>query len=308
MATYDVVGFGIATTDHLGVLDRFPVEDTKQRMLQYTHQGGGTVGTPLVACARLGLRAAYLGRIGYGPASGFILNDFAREGVETRHVVREDDYEPPVGLILVNPSNRSRTICWFGDVSDGLSPERLSRPVIESSRVLYLDAHETKASVAAARWARDKGRTVVIDADQHNEGIERVLPCCGVIIGSAPFGKAFSGDDDGERAAHRLFEQFGGVCAITVGERGSYVVSDEGSFHQPSFAVEVVDTTGAGDVYHGAFVVGLLKGWPLRDVAAFASAVAAMKCRKLGGRAGIPRFDEAVTFLGERTVAGAWDR
>lgn len=308
MLNYDVVGFGIATTDHLGVLDHFPVEDTKQGLLQYTQQGGGTVGTPLVACARLGLRTAYLGRVGHGPASEFVVNDFEQDGVDTRHILHDAGYEPPVGLILVNPSNRSRTICWYGDVADRLRPERISRAAVESSRVLYLDAHETECSIAAAGWAHEQGRTVVIDADQYSDGIMRVLPYCDAIIGSAAFGKALTGDQDGEGAAHRLFERFGGICAITVGERGSFVVNAESRFHQQAFTVEVVDTTGAGDVFHGAFVVGLLRGWPLKDVAAFASAVAAMKCRSLGGRAGIPRYDEAICFLRERSVAGAWDR
>jgi len=307
MPEYDVVGLGIVTTDHLGVIDRFPIEDAKQGMLAYTQQGGGTVGTPLVACARLGLRTAYLGRVGYGPSSEFIVNDFAREGVDTRHILRDEGYEPPVGLILVNPNTHSRTICWYGAAHDRLEPTRVDRAVVESSRVLYLDAHETEASRAAAGWAHGVGRAVVIDADNFTEGIVSVLPHCDVIIGSAAFGKGFTGDEDAERAAHVLFERFGGICAITVGRDGSYVVSRDASFHQAAFPVEVMDTTGAGDVYHGAFVVGLLKGWPLGDVACFASAVAAMKCRSLGGRAGIPRLPEAVAFLRERGQRGAWE-
>lgn len=307
MPDYDVVGFGIATTDHLGVVDRYPQEDTKQGLTDYAQQGGGTVATPLVACARLGLRTAYLGRAGYDPASEFIIRDFRREGVDAQHIIRDATFEPPVGIIVVNPKNHSRTIMWYGRKTAPLAPDRLDRSVIENSRVLYLDAHETDASVAAAGWARAAGRTVMVDADNLNEGLERVLPSAHVIIGSAQFGSAFSGDDDPERAAHRLFERYGGISGITAGARGSWIVSDDERFHQPAFPVDVLDTTGAGDVYHGAFAVGLIRRWPLRDIARFASAVAAMKCRRLGGRAGIPRFDEAVAFLRERGEHGAWE-
>ncbi|HOT37543.1 MAG TPA: PfkB family carbohydrate kinase, partial [Candidatus Latescibacteria bacterium] len=108
MPRFDVVGFGIVTIDHIGLLDHYPAEDTKQRLRMYVQQGGGTVGTPLVACARLGLNAAYIGRIGDGPSSHAVLDDFRRERVDTTGVVSVKGYEPPVGLILVNPATGSR--------------------------------------------------------------------------------------------------------------------------------------------------------------------------------------------------------
>jgi sugar/nucleoside kinase (ribokinase family) len=308
MDSFDVVGFGIVTTDHIGVVDRFPSEDTKQGLIRYEQQGGGTVGTSLVACARLGLRAAYLGRIGSGASSRFVLDDFAREGVDTRFVVPSEQYDLPVGLILANLSTGSRTICWYSAGADTLLPEETNREAVESSRMLYLDAHEPAASLAAATWARSAGRHVFIDADNMVEGIEAVLPLCNTIIGSMNFARKYFGDDDGERAARLLYERFGGVCAVTEGARGSYVVAEGTELHQPAFPVDVVDTTGAGDVYHGAFAVGILRDWPVSDCAAFASAVSAMKCRALGGRSGIPHFDEAVAFLRERDVHGAWER
>ncbi|OQB35944.1 MAG: Ribokinase [Candidatus Latescibacteria bacterium ADurb.Bin168] len=307
MPRFDVVGFGIVTIDHIGVLDHYPAEDTKQRLRMYVQQGGGTVGTPLVACARLGLNAAYIGRIGDGPSSRAVLDDFRRERVDTTGVVSVEGYEPPVGLILVNPATGSRTICWYGSDSDILQPEELNRDVVESSSMLYLDAREPLASVVAAGWAHAAGRKVFIDADNVTEGIADVLPLCDTIIASQNFALKYFGNSDPERAARKLHKRFGVVCGVTAGSAGSFLATPGESFWQPAFEVDVVDTTGAGDVYHGAFAMGLLRGWPLRDIACFASAVAAMKCRELGGRSGIPRFAEACAFLKERGMHGAWE-
>ena len=307
MTRYDIVGFGIATIDHFGVVESFPVEDTKQRLLEYAQQGGGTVATPLVTCARLGLRAAYLGRIGVDPASVAIENAFKSEGVDTSASIRDATYEPPVALVIVNPTNHSRTIAWHRKHGAPIDPNQVDENIVRNSRVLYLDAHEGATSLHHAHVARDAGRLVVVDADNYTDDIRPVLPHANVIIGSERFARQFSGDPDAERAAALLYERFGGVCGITAGRDGSYLVTDDGPLHQPAFPVDVIDTTGAGDVYHGAFVKGLLSGWSVRDNARFASAVAAIKCRSLGGQAGIPDMKAAVEFLRERGKTGPWD-
>lgn len=307
MTQYDIVGFGIATIDHFGVVESFPVEDTKQRLLEYTQRGGGTVATPLVTCARLGLRAAYLGRIGIDPASVAIENAFKSEEVDTSESIRDEAYEPPVALVIVNPANQSRTIAFHWDHEVPIDPSQIDEDIVRNSKVLYLDAHEGAASLHHAKAARDAGRLVVVDGDNYTDGIRPVLPHANVIIGSERFARQFSGDSDAERAAALLYERFGGVCGITAGRNGSYLVTDDGPLYQPAFPVDVVDTTGAGDVYHGAFVKGLLSGWSVRDTARFSSAVAAIKCRSLGGQAGIPGMTATVEFLRERDETGPWD-
>ena len=303
--TFDVVGFGIATVDHLGVVGSFPKEDTKSRLTAYTQQGGGTSATPLVACSRLGLKTAYLGRLGKDPASRFMCDDFDREGVDWSHAIIDESYAPPVAMILVNPSTNSRTIVWYKAVEEEMSADAIDPALIADAHVVYLDAHEGSASVAAAKAAREAGTMVVVDADNLTEGITGVLPNADVIIGSAHFGM-LKYDASPEEAARLLFEEYGVLSAITAGIEGSFVVTADESFHQPAFPVGVVDTTGAGDVYHGGFVVGLLKGWSVRQCAVFASATSAIKCGMLGGRAGIPAFDQVAEFLTARNETGPW--
>jgi sulfofructose kinase len=308
MSSYDVVGLGIVTTDHLGILDQFPEEDTKQRLHEYTQQGGGTVGTPLVVCARLGLRSAYIGRLGDDPSSEFVRRDFEREGVDTAHVINDRSFISPSAMILVNPSTHTRTIAWHKPATSEIRVSDMNADVVRSSRAFYVDAHEGPASLAAARVALESGAMVFVDADNLTDGIRSVLPLADVIIGSAHFARLRYGDGfTPEQVARLLFDEFGGICAITAGVDGSYVVTEEGRFHQPAFEIDVVDTTGAGDVYHGGFLFGLLRGWPVSDCACFASATAALKCRALGGRAGVPRFEEVTAFLDLQEQSGAWN-
>ena len=302
---FDIVSLGIVTTDHLGVVEQFPQEDTKQRMTVYSQQGGGTGGTALVACSRLGLRAAYLGRLGTGPSSRFIIEDFHKGDVCTDYAIHTDGYDTPVAVVLVNPATGSRTIVWYKPPIEELSGEEIDLDIVKRARVLYLDAHETEASLAAVQVAKKHGALVVVDADNYTDGIDKVLPFCDVIIGSAHFGR-LKYDAEPEQAVRNLFRDYGVVSIVTAGGDGSYAVTADEWFHQRAFPVEVVDTTGAGDVFHGAFVVGLLKGWNLLECMVWSSAVAAMKCRALGGRGGLPQFHEAVDFLSERGQRGPW--
>jgi len=130
--------------------------------------------------------------------------------------------------------------------------------------------------------------------------LDELLASTDVLIGSAGFGRGFLGGDDPAEAAEAVRRAGCGVGIITAGEHGAYVAGEGESFHQPAFEVEVVDTTGAGDVFHGAFVVGLLEGSPLRRTCAFAAAAAALSCRALGGRAGLPTREQVLDFLAER--------
>jgi ribokinase len=135
---------------------------------------------------------------------------------------------------------------------------------------------------------REAGGLVMLDAERVKDGTLDLLPLCDVQIVSEQFGRQATGEDDPAQAARALHARYGNLAVVTAGERGSWCVGWGEAFHTPAFRVNVVDTTGAGDVFHGGFLYGLLKDWPLRHVARFASAMAALKCRSAGGRAGIP--------------------
>jgi sulfofructose kinase len=296
---YDVVGLGAVSVDFLCLLDSFPQRGSKTRVLQFAMQGGGLVGTALVTLARLGARVCYVGKLGKDEFSEFLVREFEREGVDLK-LKREEGILPIRAVVLVD-SKGERTIAWTDEGAPRLSPGEVEpEELARSARILHLDyvGLELEAAVEIAKAARDSGTKVSIDAEKAVPGVRRLLNLTDLLVVPEDFSYQLTGETDPEKAARLLHRRHGSelVC-ITAGERGCFCLAGGEFFHQPAFRVRVVDTTGCGDVFHGAFLYGVLRGWDLRRVARFASAVAALKCRKLGGRAGIPRLEEVEEFL-----------
>jgi ribokinase len=181
-----------------------------------------------------------------------------------------------------------------------------------STRFLHIDAREREVSIFLAKWAKKLGAKVSLDVGSLRSGVESVFPFVDHIVVSKRFACGITKLSDPFSACKELMKirRIHGrgfeTVVVTIGEDGCICGSPRGVstsgnedkiFHSPVFSVKVVDTTGAGDVFHGAFIYGLLKRWTLEKTAKFANACAAMKCRKLGGRAGIPNFDEAMVFM-----------
>jgi sugar/nucleoside kinase (ribokinase family) len=304
---FDVVGFGNCAVDFLGLLDHYPGPDEKMPMLAFARQGGGLTGTALTACARLGARAAYIGKLSTDEYGDFLLQEFEREGIDTSGTIRSSDTSVPISFVLVHRDTGERRICWYWNPDRArLGPEELSRRHIEDSRVLFLDIFHPEAGKQAAEWARAAGARVVLDADNNHPGVAELIRLSDVVMASERFARSFTGAENSEAALERLFEYHPATVVLTLGERGALCRTPGETLHVSAFKVEVVDTTGAGDVFHGAFVVAMLRDWPLQKCLEFASAVAAMKCRHLGGRAGIPSFEEAMAFLRKQGTPGLW--
>lgn len=292
---YDVVGLGIASFDLIGVAASEPALGAKQPLAGWIEASGGPVATALVTLARLGLRAAMLGAVGDDGYGARIIADLEREGVAVAGMqVRPGGSH--IAFVLAEPGRDRRTIWWHNDRAalDGFRPDPA---LLTSARALLIDTHMPEVALPAAQAMRAAGGLVMIDAERLKESTLALLPFCDVQIVSARFGREATGADDPAAAARALHERYGKLVVVTNGAAGSWCVSQTEAFHAPAFAVEVVDTTGAGDVFHGAFLYGLLQGWPLRATARFASATAALKCRAFGGRAGIPTLAEVQALL-----------
>lgn len=302
---FDIVGFGICTVDFLGLVERYPEAGEKVRMREFSKQGGGLTGTALAAAARLGARCAYLGKLGRDEYSDFLIEAFRRDGVDVEHVQRVEGVRPPLSFIHVRRETGERRITWHGkDIA--FAPEELNRTAIENSRVLFLDHFYTHAGMAACTWARQSDTHIVADAERLEPGFLQILQRADYIIAAEGFAAVQTGERSPDTAAGALQRRFGGTVVVTAGQRGAYGTTGGATFHQPAFRVEVVDTTGAGDVFHGAFMVGLVENWPLEKTVQFAAAVAALKCRGLGGRDPIPTRAEALAFLREHGNAAYW--
>ena len=299
MQTYDVVGVGYCAVDYLGIVPRYPNVDEKMGMTEFIRQGGGIMATAMAAVGRLGGRARYIGKIGDDDFGKFIISELQKEGVDTSRVVIQPGASSQFSFVVVDGVTGKRTIFW---TSSGIEfgASEIRREDILAGKVLQVDAHHPSAAIQAATWANEAGIPVVLDAGSLREGSAELVERTDALMVSTLFARQFTGEDDPERAARAMFGGRRRIAGVTLGERGCVYVTEDGLFHQPAFEVEVVDTTGAGDVFHGAFSFGLAKGWPYPRIVEFASAVAAIKCTKLGGRTGIPTYAEAVSFLQAR--------
>ncbi len=296
---FDMVSFGICVVDFLGLVSRYPQPGEKIPLEAFSKQGGGLAGTALTAAARLGAKTAYIGKLGHDEYSRFLLDEFQKDGVDIDHVIFEDGAQPPISFIHVEKGTGERRIARYWQEFD-LQPEELDRALIQNSRILFLEHHFVAAGIAAAKWIKEAGGIVVIDAERDVSGFEEILQLADHIIVSQHFASQQTGSNDPEKSAHLLQQKYGGVVVVTAGERGAFCRTSDDIFYQPAFQVDVVDTTGAGDVFHGAFMVGLIENWPLPKILEFAAAVAAMKCRGLGGREMIPSREETKKFLQEK--------
>ncbi len=298
----DVVGIGCCCIDFLGIIPRLPELDEEFDLLDSLQQGGGEVATALAAAARLGASAAYLGRVSDDLIGVMIRHDFERFGVDTSHLLIEPDERSLSAIVLVHKESGKRSILVGEATVSALSAEEVPPELIEDARILHLDGTEAEAAMAAAKRARQANTTVLLDADVSALGhdADELIGCTDIVVASTAFSHEHTGFEDAGPAVESLREKGPQTVIITQGEKGGVGLNVEGPFRFTAFQVDTVDTTGAGDVFHGGFIRGLLAGWPIDRIVEFAAAVAAIKCTKLGGRAGIPEMATVKAFLEER--------
>jgi sulfofructose kinase len=287
----EVVGLGYCAYDILALLPDLPNFDAVVgiHLTDLVHDGGGPVGTALATLARLGARTGYLGVLGDDREGHFLQDLFVQEGVDVTRLRVRADVGTNVCLLLVEEATARRAILCHQRVrSTDLTLDDVDRAYIQSARVLHLDGQFMPAAIRAAHWAREAGPKVCFDGNHPRPGLDELLPLVDWLVVAEPFPAAYTGLSHPEAAARALLALGAEILVITQGERGCQVWTDEDHFQVPGLAVQAVDTTGAGDAFHGAFIYGRLQGWNLRRVAVFANTVAALNCQTLGGRRGLP--------------------
>jgi len=298
---FDVVGFGLNSVDHLCVVQRHPRLDSKQPLVRYDVQPGGQVPTALVALQRWGLRTAYVGSFGDDAGGGLSRASLAAEGIDLSATLVRPQTRQQVSVILIDAISGERSVLWERVDSLVLQPHEIRGDVVTAGRVLLMDAVDVPTAIAAARAARAAGTLTVLDTDAPAPGIDELLASTDVLIVGAEFPARLTGRND-LRAALRAAAQRGPwFVGVTLGPGGALAYV-RGEFHYvAAFRVPVVDSTGAGDIFHAGSIYGLLQGWSAGDTLRFAAAAAAAKCEQLGGRPGIPTLERAMTLAGIRT-------
>lgn len=294
-----VAGVGINATDTILRLPRFPAPDSKIELLSAEIKPGGQVATAMVACRRWGLPSRYVGKIGDDDAGKLQISEMERERVEA-HWVRAPRCGSQIAYILVDDRSGERTVLWKRDSNIALQPGNLRRQWIKGARTLLVDGHDTAAATQVARWARADGIPVVGDFDNRYDGVEALLEHVDFAITSREFPARLTGERNILKSLPAIRAKF--KCRLTAATLGlSGVIGWDGSrFIQcAGFRVRAIDTTGAGDVFHGAFVYGLAQTWPIKEILEFSCAAAALNCEASGARGGIPSL-EAITALRRR--------
>ncbi len=301
--TFDVVGVGCCAVDTLGIYEGPIEEDQKMQVYGTTRQGGGLVATGLVAVARLGGRARFIGKLGDDDHARFIVNEFRSEGVDTSCIRTAPGMSAIRTIGVINPSKGFRTLYYCLDDAPVVNPGEVRRADVIAGKVLFVDGFQVAAAIRAAEYARKEGMAILMDAELTPPENDRLAALSTHVVASLRFAQSRVGKCDFQTAARKYFRKLSAadpdkVVAVTSGAKGSYFVWRGGEFHQPAFKPpKIVDTTGCGDVFHGAFAYALSQEMELKKAAELAAAVAALKCRKLGGRAGIPSLPETKAFL-----------
>ncbi len=294
VAQVDVVGLGENAVDTLVQVERYPARGDKSPLLSSSRRPGGQIVSALVACRRLGLTARYFGKVGHDDDGQTQLESLRDEGIDTDYCSKVSGGTTRTSIIIVDRVSGERTILWNHSSRLQVSTEELRRDVICSGQVLLLDEQDLPASIQAARWAREAKIPVVADLETVKPGIENLLPHLTHLIAAKTFPSELTGLDKPRASLARIHEAFRiPVVGMTLGCDGALFLDGKDYHYSPGFQVEAVDTTGAGDVFHGAFIYGFLQKWPWDRVLHFSNALASLNCTALGARGYISTQERA---------------
>ena len=279
-----VVGLGACVLDTLISCNTYPTEDKKQKAESVFVSGGGPVGNALVVMSKLGIQTQVIGGFGDDNAGTYLLQDFEKYGVGVKNATVLKNATSFTSYIVLSQDTASRT-CVFdrGSVPD--EPKALQLSALDDADVLHLDGNYLQCAIVAAKYAKAKGVKVSLDAGGLYQGIEQLLPYVDILIPSAEFALGITRETQIEAAMYALNEKYHPeILVVTDGSNGGFYFEDKKPVHYHSFKIKAVDTNGAGDTFHGAFVAAYCQGKNVKQACEFASKVAAYKCTQKGAR------------------------
>lgn len=295
---FDVLGIGLNATDTLLLVDEFPAYAGKVPFEREMLSPGGQVATAVVACARLGLRTKYIGTIGDDHRGEIQRQSLEGTGVDTSGLIVRTGCPNQTAYIVIDQRTGERTIFWQRASCLRLEASEIRREDIVSSRLLHIDGYDLDAAAYAARIARENGIAVSIDVDSVYPGFESVLRHIDYLVAGSGWAAKWTNQADPFLALASLEREYGmRMAAMTLGDRGALALYEGRWFYSAAFEVACADTTGAGDVFHGAFCYAILGGMPIQSALEFSNAAAAVNCTAIGARGHIPLRAEVDSLL-----------
>lgn len=300
--TLDLIGLANPMQDLLVDIDRLPVSNQNMRLKEYCFQGGGNVTTALAAAGMLGLKTSCIGVVGddiFGYAN---IEDFKFNHVDTSRIVIDPGTRTDFCIAVTESSCEGKNFLSISGTCRQLAPEDLDEKYIQSAKVLHLGGLITPAAIRAAEMMHAGGGKVSIDANYYRSDVYDHYNHYDIFIASETYYKGIVADKgldgaDRESVLRYIRSQGPEIVLFTFGSEGGFGLDGDEYFEWPIFRVKTVDSTGAGDVFHGAFVYCHLQGWDVKTSARFCAAVSAIKCTRQGGRAGIPTLENVLHFL-----------
>jgi len=312
----DVVGIGANSVDYVAVVPEFAQAAaplSKLRITRHAVMCGGQMATALATCARLGLRTRYVGATGNDTNGRLVRDTLAQLDIDISNLATHEAFNQ-VAFVLVGERTGERVIFWDRDERLDLDEHELPGEALASCRLVHVDDTDEAAAIAAARIARVHGVTVTSDIDRVTGRTRELVETVDVAIfaenvplelvrGAGAAARVAGGSvEEVTSALEALSRRRDQVFCATLGSGGVVAIDNAGVHHQPAFHVAVTDTTGAGDVFRGAFIAARLEGRPLEAQLRFANAAAAVSCTRLGALASVPSLEEV-----ERVLRGETD-
>ena len=295
-----VVGIGACVLDTIIQIDSYPLEDSKHRADDSFSCGGGPTSTALVCIAKLGVEAEYLGTVSGDSYGKQLIDEFKRYGVQCNNVNINYNVKAFTSYILLSKESGSRTVVFDkGNIPD--EPKQVNLERVLTADILHLDGNYLNTAIAAAKLAKEHNVLVSLDAGSAYPNIEKLVPFVDILIPSEDFALKFTGKKTVDEAILALYKKYQPkVLVVTQGSKGGTYIENGKIHHYDAFKIKCVDSNGAGDTFHGAFLVAYLLGKNLQECIRFASATSAIKCQKAGVRTALPNMQEVEAFLKTR--------
>ncbi|MCL5071028.1 MAG: carbohydrate kinase family protein [Actinobacteria bacterium] len=295
---FDIAGFGITTLDYLCIVDKISNYRSQSVISDVRYTGGGCVSTALVTATRLGAKTSLITCLGNDWIGKEILKELKKENINCDNIEFLDNITSTFSFIQVSKRHGKRAISFYPGSGSYLKFTNKTREIIKKSKVLLLDGVLPAEDVKAAKFAQQNNIKVMLDCNMILNGTRELLPHINYLITSESFLYEFFKTKKIKESLKNLYKEFKPeILVTTLGNKGSVALVDQELIKIGTFDVDVKDTTGCGDVYHGAFLFGILKNWNIVNIMKFATAVSSIKCMHYGGRIGIPDFEKTKDFL-----------
>jgi len=296
---FDVVGVGANSVDYVYRLPDFPAPDgpkAKLRIVQHALSPGGQTATTLCTCASLGLEPTYIGAVGNDDNGELIRDELTNRSVDvTRLAIR--DNANAFAVILLHHHQGERVVLWDRTSELDLEPEEIDPEAIRGARLLHVDDVDERAAVLAATIARDARIPVTSDIERVGARTSELLSLITVPIFAEHVLEALTGEKNFEQGLRRVKGPHHEMVCVTLGARGAMLLAGERIYKVAGIPVDVIDSTGAGDVFRGAFITAMLRGDGPQDILRFANLAAALSCTRPGAIGGIPALAEIQALM-----------